>query len=154
MKLIVALSIAFALGTTSRALADDVYEPQVVPACTKFTVPGVGIVCGYVDVADWKKVLEADAELVLQRERAKKEGERAAALDLQVKSLQNQVAAYARTQVMLAERTDKLTVDLIALDKKYQNERARPAWGSPVAWTLAAVSSSMLAGMLIADLVD
>lgn len=155
MKLIVLLSIAFVLGTTSPILADtDVYEPKVVPACTKFTVPGVGIVCGYRDVEDWKKVLEADAELVLQRERAKKEGERAEALDLQVKSLQEQVDVYARTQVMLVERTDKLTLDLIELDKKYQDERVKPTWGSPIAWTLAAVSTSILAGVLIDKLVD
>lgn len=139
---------------TSPALADDVYEPQVVPACTKYTVPGVGTICGYANVEDWKAVLEVDAELVLRREQAKKEAARADALDLQVKSLQAQVQTYARTQVMLVERTEKLTVDLIALDKKYQNERVRPSWGSPVAWTLAAVTTSLLAGMLLSDLTD
>jgi hypothetical protein len=154
MRQIVALSIAFALGTTSPALADDVYEPQVVPACTKYTVPGVGTICGYVNVEDWKAVLEADAELVLRREQAKKEAARADAMDLQVRSLQAQVQTYARTQVVLVKRTEKLTVDLVALDKKYQNERVRPAWGSPVAWTLAAVTTSLLAGMLISDLAD
>lgn len=138
----------------SQALADDVYEPQVVPACTKYTVPGVGTICGYANIEDWKAVLEADAELVLRREQAKKEAARADALDLQVKSLQDQVRTYAKTQVMLVGRTEKLTVDLVALDKKYQNERARSSWGSPVGWTLAAVSTSLLAGMLISQLTD
>lgn len=117
-------------------------------------MPGIGTICGYAVLEDWKAVLEADAELVLRREQAKKEAARADALDLQVKSLQDQVRTYARTQVMLVERTEKLTLDLIALDKKYQNERVRPSWGSPVAWTLAAVSTSLLAGMLLAELTD
>lgn len=117
-------------------------------------MPGVGTICGYVNVEDWKAVLEADAELVLRREQAKKEAARADAMDLQVRSLQAQVQTYARTQVVLVKRTEKLTVDLVALDKKYQNERVRPAWGSPVAWTLAAVTTSLLAGMLISDLAD
>lgn len=117
-------------------------------------MPGAGTICGYVNIEDWKAVLEADAELVLRREQAKKEAARAEALDLQVRSLQVQVQTYARTQVVLVERTEKLTLDLIALDKKYQNERVRPSWGSPVAWTIAAVSTSLLAGMLIAELTD
>lgn len=117
-------------------------------------MPGVGTICGYASIDDWKVVLEADAELVLRREQAKKEAARADALDLQVRSLQAQVQTYARTQVVLVERTEKLTLDLIALDKKYQDERARPSWGSPVAWTLAAVSTSLLAGMLLAELTD
>lgn len=117
-------------------------------------MPGVGTVCGYLDIEDWKAVLKADAELVHLREVAKKEVERAANLALQVNSLQSQVATYASSQALLVARTDKLTKDLIALDKKYQDERVKPTWGSPVAWTIAAVSTSILAGVLINSAMD
>ncbi len=117
-------------------------------------VPGIGTICGYVNIDDWKAVLEVDAELIHQRVVAKKEGERAANLALQVTSLQDQVATYAKSQALLVARTDKLSSDLIALDKKYQLERVKPMWGSPVAWTVAAISTSLLAGMLVARALD
>jgi hypothetical protein len=141
--------------TSTRAQADEQpYKPAIVPECKSFIVPGVGEVCGFLDVEDWKKVLKADAELVHSRGRLKKEEARAANLMAQVKSLRDQVAVYAETQHALVAQNDKLTKDLIDLDKKYQDERVRPRWGSPVAWTIAAVSTSILAGVLIEGLLD
>ncbi len=121
-----------------------------MPACTKFVVRDVGTICGYADVADWKRVLEVDAELVHQRVVAKQAGERASNLALQVTSLQGQIVTYAKSQELLLARTEKLSVDLIALDKKYQDERVKPRWGSALAWGVAAVASSLLAGVVIA----
>lgn len=117
-------------------------------------VPGVGTICGYSNIDDWMSVLEVDAELVHQRVVAKKEAARSTSLVLQVTSLQDQVAIYTQRQAVLVARADKLSSDLIVLDKKYQLERVKPMWGSPVAWTVAAISTSLLAGVLVARVID
>ena len=105
--------------------------------------------------ADFNSIcLQADAELVAKRELLAKEKERTANLTLQLGSLQGQVEAYAENQKVLVTRNDKLVIDLIECDRKYQNERVKPRWGSPVAWTIAAVASSVLAGVLLKTWTD
>jgi hypothetical protein len=114
-----------------------------------FIVPGVGQMCGYTDLEDWKLVLKADAELVSKRALLAKEKERTANLALQVGTLAGQVGKCAGNQEVLTERNSKLTQDLIKKDKLYQNERVKPRWGSPVAWTIAGLSTSVLAGIML-----
>jgi len=149
MKLTCVLSIAFVLGATP-AFSDEQpkYEPKIVPKC-KLS----GELCGYT-LGEWKLVLAADAELVSKRALLAKEKDRTAALTLQADALKSQVGVYAGTQVVLVERNLKLTQDLIELDRKYQFERVRPRWGSPLAWTVAAVSTSVLAGFVISNALD
>jgi hypothetical protein len=153
MRLICALSIAFAIGATSAAQADEPkYVPRLVPPCKIYVVPKVGEVCGYADIEDWKTVLRIDAELVHSRtflEQAKRHAENLAS---QIQTLQGQVHAYGESIKILTERNAKLTADLIALDRKYQDERVTPRWGSPVAWAIAAVSTAVLGGFLLAQL--
>lgn len=110
--------------------------------------------CGFSSLGDWKKILAADAELVHTRTQLKNEKKRTVNLTTQVATLRGQVDVYANTQNALVERNAKLTKDLIDLDKKYQYERAKPRWGSPVAWTVAAVSTSVLAGVLLKNVLD
>lgn len=119
-----------------------------------YIIPGVGTVCGYTDIDDWKTILKVDAELVSNRTLLAKEKERTANLTLQVKTLEGQVGTCEDNQRVLVERSSKLTTDLIALDKKYQNERVKPRWGSPLAWTIAGVSTSILAGIFLKSVLD
>jgi hypothetical protein len=111
-------------------------------------------VCGYLNIEDWKLVLKADAELVHARVQLRNEGERIALLTLQLSELKGQVATYANSQSILVQRNGELTKQLLDLDLKYQQERVKPTWGSPLAWTIAGVSTSILAGVLIAGLVN
>ena len=152
MKLICALSIALILGTTP-AFAEPKYEAKLIPKCKVYKTADSGEICGYT-LDEWQGVLRVDAEFVVTKYKLKKEEERSANLTAQVETLHGQVGVYAETQKILVARSDKLTVDLIALDKKYQNERVKPRWGSPVAWSLAAVSTAVLAGFLVRPLLD
>jgi len=153
MRLICVLSVAFALGATP-ALADDEpkYEAQLVPECKVYKADGKEI-CGYT-LEEWKAVLEVDRKMVLDKKLLEDEKKRTAALGLQVDSLKEQVAIYASNQETLVDRNTQLTKDLIDTDKKYQNERVKPRWGSPLAWTVAAVSTSVLAGIVVKEVLD
>ena len=145
----------FVLGVTSiPAFADDPpYQPQLVPPCKVYKT-SAGDVCGYLNLEDWKTILGIDAELVHDRIQLRSEGERAAALTLQLTELKGQVATYANSQSILVQQNSDLTKQLLDLDLKYQQERVKPSWGSPLAWTIAGVSTSILAGVLLARLVN
>ena len=148
------LSIAFVLGlTSSPALADPAYQPQTLPSCKVYKTPA-GDVCGYLDIADWKLVLAADAELVHSRVQLKINADLEATLTLQLTELRGQVTTYAGSQSILVQRNSDLTKQLLDLDLKYQQERVKPGWGSPLAWTIAGVSTSILAGVLISSVLN
>jgi len=163
MRLICVLSVVFALGVTP-AYADDLepaYTPRIVPQCKIPKGPnGKDIttitgekVCAFT-LTEWGLVLEADAELYSIRILLVEEKKRTAALELQVNSFREQASVYASNQTLLVNRNTQLTNDLIDLDKKYQIERVKPRWGSPLAWTVAAVSTSVLAGFVVDRLID
>jgi hypothetical protein len=84
----------------------------------------------------------------------KNDGERVALLSLQLTELKKQVEIYANSQSIVVQRNSDLTKQLLDLDLKYQQERVRPSWGSPLAWTIAGVSTSILAGVLIAGVLN
>jgi hypothetical protein len=153
MKLICALSIVFALGATPAFADEPTYEPVHLPKCTLYKTADGQEVCGYT-LEQWKGALRVDAELVHCKAELKKEKERSAYLAQQKTALQGQVSVYADSQKTLVDRNNQLTKDLIDLDKKYQYERVKPRWGSPVAWTVAAVATSVLAGFVVHDLID
>jgi len=152
MKLIYVLSIAFVLGATP-ALADPPVELKVLPKCNLHWIHGGMQGCVYT-LAQWKLVLKADAELFSKRILLDKEKERSAILEEQKIDLHKQVKLYTTNQDLLLVRNNKLTQDLIDLDKKYQNERVKPRWGSPIAWTVAAVSTGLLVGLLVEKSLD
>jgi len=145
------LSIAFVLGATP-AFADPI-EPKIVPKCSLVKAADGSEVCAYT-LEEWKLVLKADAELFSNRTLLAKEKERTTSLTLQVNDLKSQVGVCLDSQKLLIERDNKLTQDLIDLDWKYQKERVKPKWGSPLAWSLAAVSTSILAGFLVKGWLD
>jgi hypothetical protein len=149
MRQIFALLVVFVLGTTSSHADDAPYVPKTVPPCRMFkTALGVDV-CGYDDIEDWKKVLVIDVEVVHLRTQLKNEQDKGIDL-LEMKKLHlAEIQALSDSQKTLTEQNSKLTQDLIALDEKYQNERVKPMLGSPIAWTIAAVSTSILVGFVV-----
>jgi hypothetical protein len=146
MRTILLLSLAFALGTTSVATADDL-TPRNLPDCTKYTVPGVGTVCGYSGLEDWKAVLRADAELTHLRELAT-----AAAAEAQAQ--RDRADALAAALAVREDGVRRLTVQLnrerdalAERDRLYQRERARPRWGTWISWGVAAVAVGVAGGI-------
>lgn len=137
---------------TSPILAEDL-RPKNLPQCVKYTV-AAGVVCGYEDLEDWKSVLRADAELTLLREKLKSEKAASEQVAIQLQAAIAEAGAREHGETILKEQNDKLTKDLIKLDEKYQTERVKPAWGSPIAWTIAGVSTAILAGFVVHSLVD
>lgn len=152
MRLICALSIAFVLGGTP-AFADDPYEPQHIPKCSLYETKSGEEVCGY-NLDEWKAALVADAELTTTKSRLKKEQERSIELAKQVSLLQDQFNACSDSQKVLTARHEKLTKDLIDLDKKYQYERVKPRLGPKLPWAVAGLSVAVLTGFIVKAKLD
>lgn len=142
------------LCLTTFAKAEPAYLPRIVPICHIYTLPSGDEVCGYADVDEWKEVLEADAELVALRAILIEEKDRARILSEQKLLLEEKIKLHLHTNDLLSKRKIALTDELIKLDEKYQNERVKPRWGSPLAWGIASVSTAVLAGFLINSLLD
>lgn len=142
---------SWAAADPTPAPADLVYTPKTFPPCKLFKTNTGTEICGYDNIEDYKKVLVVDIDLADALDKLKNERDRSTLLLQQKDLLQKQVDAYADSQKVLQAHESKLTDDLIALDKKYQDERAKTQWGSPLAWGIAAVSTAVLAGFIIHD---
>ena len=154
MRLTCALSTIFVLGATSTlALAEDVYRPQVIPPCSVYVTPA-GEVCGYLALEDWKAVLRADAELVHARIRLKNDAERLSATGIQLTELRAQVVAFDSSLSALKQRNVDLTKQLVDLDLKYQQERASSGFWSPLPWAIAGITTAVLAGFVLASVAN
>lgn len=139
------------------ARADDSpanYEPVFIPKCDIYTLRGGAEVCGFEATVWFGQVLTVDAKLVHTLEQLKNESARSVELSSQVESLQGQLRLMGENNVKLKAYAAKQTDELIALDKKYQDERVKPRWGNPLAWTVAAVSTAVLAGFVIKEFAD
>lgn len=160
MRAISLLSIAFVLGATSTptlaepdAGAEDAGEPyqvQIVPRCKVYQVPGVGEICGYLFLDDWRAVATADAELVLRRaevdaltKERDAERERGDKLD---SALESREILIGKLSTSLEDERKRF----LELDEKYQRARGT-RWTTWVAWGLAACAASALAGIILAD---
>jgi len=140
--------IVFVLGTTS-AHADDVYVAKIAAPCRLYTLASGQQICGYADIEDWKKVLVVDLELSSLREKTRLQEEKIENLEA-IKQLHlKELDALTKSQETLTKANEKLTKQLIELDRKYQDERVKPRWGAPVAWSIAAVSTSILVGFIV-----
>ena len=148
MRLPWLLSLAFALGMTSAATAEPV-APRNLPDCTKFVVVGVGTVCGYSALEDWKAVLVADVELTHLRALTAAQAEEVAAqrerADALAEALEIREAGVQRLTVQLDRERDALA----ERDRLYQRERARPRWGTWVSWGVAAVAVGAAGGLYL-----
>jgi len=101
-----------------------------------------------------KLAYEADAELVSRRKLA-------AAETIKIESLETQVDQYAvalgaeeDTSKVLQKRVDKLFDDLIKCNLKLENEKAKPRFGTPLAWGTSAVLGAILLGFVGASVID
>jgi hypothetical protein len=153
MKLTFALLIAFVLGGTPAFANPPPPTAQNIPECELVKTTDGREMCAY-ELEDWISVLKADALITHQQIMMGKDEERISILEEIRIDLKIQLTASTANQTLLITNNDKITHELIDLDKKYQNERVRPRWGSPLAWTVAAVSTAVLAGFVVRDLTD
>lgn len=142
------LSLAFVLGMTSAATAD--VHPQNLPDCVKYQVPGVGTVCGYADLEQWKAVLRADAELTHQRELAAAAAKEAAAEHARAEALADALVIREGADKYMRDRLEETRRHLEERDRLYQKERARPRWGTWISWGVAAIAVGVAGGVAIA----
>jgi len=161
MKLIYVLLTTFALGVTP-ALADDpdepteaelVQNPNFIPKCSLVKTKDGREMCAY-ELDEWISVLRIDALVGAQQRMLDQLHGKIEVLEEQQMDFRKQVAALTDNNKLLITSNDKLTKDLIDLDKKYQYERVKPRWGTTVSWGIAAASASILAGFVIRDALD
>lgn len=151
------LYTVFALGMVPTLVWADsltVYEPTYIPKCTVFVLADGREICGFEASVWFSEVLTVDADLVHAKSQLKNEKALSSELALQIEVLGGQIVIHEETEELLTSRMTLLDERLVALDKKYQHERAKPHWGSVTAWTVAAVSSTILAGFLIKGFAD
>jgi hypothetical protein len=125
-----------------------------MPKCDVYTLKSGAEICGFEASVWFGKVLTVDAQLVHEKKQLKNEKARSAELAKQVEILQVNMGLHGETRKLLVERDALITKQLIDLDKKYQEERVKPRWGNPLAWTAAAVATAILAGFVIKDFAD
>lgn len=153
MRLICVLLTVFVLGATP-AHADDVQrEVELLTECPRH-VTDKGVEYCALDLEEWKRVLKTNVTYMSKVRLLHYETLKTLSLENQKSALQISLKAMAESQQVLTIRVDKLTVDIIDLDKKYQYERVKPRWGNPVAWTVAAVSASILVGFVTQQALD
>ena len=156
MKLICVLLTIFALGATP-AYADDNAESKEFKLVTECeTIPlkdSKRDLCG-VTLEEWTRILKTNLGYtsrgrLLQYNQLKNDK-----LEVQKTALQKSLESMADSQKVLQERVGKVTKDLIAKDKKLQYEIAKPRWGNPVAWTIAAVATAVATTLLVREALD
>lgn len=134
----------------STATADDV---EMLTECPRL-VEDDGVEFCRLSLEDWKIVLRTNAALASKTKLLQYEQLRTVSLENQKTALQLSLDAMADSQKVLTARVDKLTVDLIAKDKKYQDERVKPRLGNPIAWTIAAASAALATGIVVKTALD
>lgn len=142
------------LVATSHSDPAETYEPQIIPACKVFTLKDGREVCGWLTLEDVKAAYTADADLVKCREDIATKTVEVEVLGVQAASALEALDAEQRTTSALKARNQELTTDLIEMNRKYELERAKPRFGSPIAWTTAAVLGAALVGVMGANLID
>lgn len=136
------------------ALADDVErEVQLLTECPRH-VMDKGVEYCALSLEEWKRVLKTNAAYTNKVKLLHYESLKTSSLENQKTALQLSLEAMADSQKVLTARVDKLTVDLIATDKKYQDERVKPRLGNPIAWTIAAASAALAAGIVVKTALD
>ncbi len=140
------------LAASSAHADPPVYRPAVIPECKVYTLKDGREVCGWLTEDEVKTAYRADAELVQCREQLDTHSERIESLNLQLGATTTALIAERRSTEVLKERNTELTADLIEMNRKYENERVKPRWGSPIAWTTAAILGAGLLGFIGNDL--
>lgn len=151
MRLIYALLTLYVLGVTP--VYADPTEPVSFPKCKLVGSQDGVAICGYT-LDEYKLVLKADVELRMIRNVLAYERENIVLLTQQVTDIKSQLDLCIAGKSALSSRSEELTVQLIELDKKYQDARVRMSLESPIAWTIAAVSTSILAGVIVFEVIN
>lgn len=153
MKLICVLLTLSVLGATPAFANPPPPRAKNLPECELVKTTDGREMCAYT-LEQWISVLKADALISHQYVIIGKLEEKVEVLTEQQIDFRKQIAALAANEQLLIDHNNKLTQDLIDLDKKYQYERVKPRWGSPLAWTLAGVSTAVLAGFVLHEALD
>ena len=107
--------------------------------------------CTY-NLDEVKQLFRADLELATFRDAAPLRLKQIDELRLAATEQSKRADALTNINLRLQGRVDELTGERLACDKDLQNERAKPAWGSPLAWILTGLSAALTAGLLLAKL--
>ena len=154
----VLLGLICLAGTSEYARADpsteDVYRPQILPECKVYKLDDEREVCGWLTIEEVTAAYSADAELVACREVSAAQDGKIKAIGIQFASAMKALLAEQRSVSTLQKRSKQLTDDLIALNKKYEYERAKPRWGAPIAWGSAGILGAALIGIVGYEILD
>lgn len=154
MRLICVLLTVFVLGATPAYAEDIDLGVELVTDCE--TIPlkdSKKDLCG-VTLGEWKRILKTNAAYTSKTKLLQYERLKTSLLEQQKSALQKSLDVMADSQRILTKRVDKLTVDHIKLDRKYQNERVKPRLGNPIAWTISAVAVALATGLIVKDVLD
>lgn len=126
-------------------------ELKHIPPCTRVEVQGGEQVCIYT-LADFRdKLATVDFDLQECTDRKDILEFQKTWLVEQRRLLREQLAFEVDSRKLYEDRSRELTDELIAKDEELQRERSKPRVGSTLAWTIAAISSSVLVGYIVAD---
>lgn len=148
------IALAGAICLTVISARAEPYEPQIVPPCKRYALADGREVCGYLTIEEVREVYRADAELVQCREASSAQLDQVRALRGEVEAVRAALAVEEESRQAAEAMAVQLSKDLVEENRKLENERAKPRWGSPVAWTTAAVLGAALLGFVGADLID
>ena len=130
---------------------DDVYRgyrPHIVPECKVYEVkPGLEV-CGYPTIEEVQALYKADAELFAARQTRINIDLKIKVQAEQVSDLRIAVSALKDAMVVVDARNATLTKELLETDLKYQKERVKPRWGTPLSWGVAGVAGALLVGFV------
>ena len=147
----------FLAGIDARAEPPTQEPPlrtTIIPQCKVYTLDDGREVCGWMTIDEIRAAYHADNELVLCRDKTAAQAGKLHALEVEAFSLRKAVQIEEEAKALVLKRNKELTDDLIEMNRKYEDERAKPRWGSPVAWATAAVLGAALLGYAGADLLD
>ena len=146
------LSLLFVLGTissASKAQADPLYQPKVIPMCRVTELKSGETGCSY-NLDEVKKLFLADSELATFRAEMPLRLKQIDELKLAASEAARRGDSLSNINLRLQSRVDELTHERLACDQDLQNERAKPRFGSPFAWIIAGLAGALAAGVLVA----
>jgi hypothetical protein len=106
--------------------------------------------CVY-NLEEVKQLFLADSELATLRAVAPLRLQQVDELKLAVAAETKRADSFNNINLRLQGRVDDLTRERLVCDQDLQNERAKPRFGNPLAWSIAGVAVALAAGVLLAN---
>lgn len=141
------------LAALPHAHAEPAYTPQAIPPCSKIKLNSGKTLCGYT-LPEVKALYKADSELVELRQKKIVLEQKVMAQESMIEKIQRQLELGLSNVRLVTTRNGELTQQLLETDRVLQQERARPMWGSYVAWGVAVAISAAFVGYVVADRVN